>query len=346
MATVSAWHRVSTPERRIMKDLMIGDVRIDPGTKTQFILRIGTRLDGSPLGVPVMVVRGVADGPTLCVDAAVHGSEYEPIVGIISLVKHVKPEELTGTLIAVPALNVQAFEMMRRVSPVDYLDHDMNRVYPGKADGYITQRLAHVHVQQVISQADYGVSFHSGGAGLQWFPFVIVGGAEGSLELAKSMGVGWEVIGEWGGAFRGTVDSAYTERGIPSIVGEFGGPGRQLPREFAEGAKLVTDGLRNMMKNLGILPGEPVYPAEWFMVKQIALRPDHGGLIAWEPQCGFRYHAKAGETLARMVDLFGCEVERVDAPTDGILSSMRLYASAYPGHSLAHFGQIVDVLQR
>jgi predicted deacylase len=189
------------------------------------------------------------------------------------------------------------------------------------------------------------MTFHSGGAGLQWFPFVMVGGAKGSLELAKGMGVGWEMLGEWGG-FQGTVSSAYAEKGIPCITGEFGGPGRQLPHEFGEGSKLVADGLRNMMRHLGMLPGEPVYPAEWFLVKQIALCPNHGGLIAWEPQCGPRYRAKAGETLARIVNLFGREVERVDAPTDGIVSSMRLYASAYPGHSLAHFGQIMDVLRR
>ena len=328
-----------------MKDMVVGDVRIEPGTKTHMILSVGTRIDGSPLGIPVMVVRGVADGPTLCLDAAVHGSEYEPIVGIISLVKRMMPEELTGTLIAIPALNVQAFEMMRRVSPVDYLDHDMNRVYPGKESSYITLRLAHAHVQQVISQADYGVTFHSGGAGLRWFPFVMVGGAPGSLELAKAMGVGWEVVGQWGG-FRGTVPSAYVEKGIPCITCEFGGPGRQLPHTFGEDSEFVADGLRNLMRHLGMLPGKPVYPEEWFLVKQIALNPDHGGLISWEPQCGPRYRAKAGETLVRIVDLFGREVDHVDAPTDGIVSSMRLYAGAYPGHSLAHLGQVMDVLRR
>jgi predicted deacylase len=328
-----------------MRNLTLGGQRVDPGTRVQGMLSVGSRLDGTPLGIPFMAVRGYSDGPTLCIDAGVHGSEYEPMIGIHTLLKEVRPEDLSGTLITTPVLNVQAFEMMRRVNPVDYLDHDMNRSYPGSKDGFITHRQTFAHVDQVISKADYGISFHSGGAGLQWWPFINLGEAPGSLELGKAMGPGWEVIGEWGG-FKGKVVTAYEQRGLPCFSGEIGGPATHLLQEFRANWMLVTNGLLNVMRHLKMLPGQPVNPSHWWVVKQHALRPDKAGLTAWEPIATPRKMVKKGDLLARMVDFFGREIEAITAPVDGVLSSVRPQATAYPGHSLGHVGEIREVLHR
>lgn len=58
------------------------------------------------------------------------------------LLKNIDPRKLRGTVVLVPALNVEAFAAGKRGDPLDTFTYDMNRAYPGKSEGYPTERVA------------------------------------------------------------------------------------------------------------------------------------------------------------------------------------------------------------
>ncbi|HXW78737.1 MAG TPA: succinylglutamate desuccinylase/aspartoacylase family protein, partial [Acidimicrobiales bacterium] len=68
--------------------------------------------------VPVVVIAG-GPGPRALIVAGTHGDEWEGQLLVRNLVASVRPEDITGTLIFLPALNLPAADVARRCSPID-----------------------------------------------------------------------------------------------------------------------------------------------------------------------------------------------------------------------------------
>ena len=131
-------------------------VSVKPGASIRRTLDIGRRTDGSPVGLPVFVVKGARPGPVLWVQGCLHGDEYAGSRAIHYFVAGLDSDQLCGTVIAVPVVNLMAWEQKSRVSPVDHLD--LNRVFPGASEGTWTRLLAHCLVKAIAENADYLLS--------------------------------------------------------------------------------------------------------------------------------------------------------------------------------------------
>src|SRR5262245_25952780 len=81
---------------------------VAPGSKAAFPLPVAVRADGSPVQLPVLVVRGGAPGRTLLATAGVHGDEFEGMAALRRLFDELRPAEMAGTLVAVPVANPPA----------------------------------------------------------------------------------------------------------------------------------------------------------------------------------------------------------------------------------------------
>lgn len=116
--------------------------------------------------VPLYVATSGKPGPTIVAIGGTHGDEYEGPVGLKNLIRELDPARLVaGRLIVIPVLNVPAFRAARRDSPLD--GENMNRVFPGDANGTITRRIAHFVTTEVLARADVVIDLHSGGAGFE-----------------------------------------------------------------------------------------------------------------------------------------------------------------------------------
>jgi predicted deacylase len=116
--------------------------------------------------VPLYVACSGRPGPTILAIGGTHGDEYEGPVGLKNLINQLDPALLvSGRLIVVPVLNVPAFKADRRDSPLD--GGNMNRVFPGQANGTISQRIAHFVTTELLSRADVVIDLHSGGSGFE-----------------------------------------------------------------------------------------------------------------------------------------------------------------------------------
>ena len=144
-----------------MSVLEIGTVRAEPGSKA-FTSSAGNHPAGGPLEMPLTVMNGGGDGPVLWLNGCIHGDEPQGTLAIM-MIGASSTRKPKGAVVAVPAMNVPAFEASERGNPLDMFSYDMNRVYPGSADGRFTERLAWAHKEALAAHADMEISIHSGG---------------------------------------------------------------------------------------------------------------------------------------------------------------------------------------
>ena len=120
----------------------LGSISAAPGTIASGELRVPARPGDEGTTIPVSVIHGARPGPVLALTAGVHGQEYTPILALQRVVRDLDPKSLSGTLILVHVANMPSF--LRRTiyySPVD--GHNLNRVFPGRPDGTLSERIAH-----------------------------------------------------------------------------------------------------------------------------------------------------------------------------------------------------------
>src|SRR5262249_57634770 len=95
----------------------------------------------------------------LAVAAGAEGTEYASIIAVEMLIDGVKPDEVAGTLILLPLINVPSFERITpHVNPTD--DKSMNRYYPGNPGGTQTERASYVITKEVVDRCDPLIDLH------------------------------------------------------------------------------------------------------------------------------------------------------------------------------------------
>ena len=184
------------------------------------MIQVAIGPDGHPLGIPVLVVNGAFPGARLCVAAGIHGDEYEGMEAIRRLLAELDPRTLRGAVIALPCVNPPAFQAAARTSGVDHLN--LNRIFPGDANGPLSMRWAATFVREVIPNIDALVDLHTGGGFGVIAPCTIVQGGHENLAMHLGTALGHELIwkgGKWGGTARISVRAALLSmRGQPVLL--------------------------------------------------------------------------------------------------------------------------------
>jgi predicted deacylase len=141
--------------------IQIGTAVAKAGAVTRGELRVGSMADGSPIFLPIFVASGRSDGPTVWLQAGIHGEEYGGTASIINFMRTVDVDALQGTIIGVPVVNPPSFNFRSRVSSID--GQDLNRIFPGATDGSYSFQLAAVLREYLERHADFLMDLHSGG---------------------------------------------------------------------------------------------------------------------------------------------------------------------------------------
>ena len=268
------------------------------------------------VSLPLLTARGRAAGPVLAVTAGVHGDEYEGVRAIFDVFAALDPEPLRGTLVAVPVVNPPAHRAVTRVSPVD--GANLARVFPGDPEGTLSERIADVLARQVITRADFYLDLHSGGVryGMPSMAGYFLGDPRGR---AAAEAFGAPVI--WGHPLiePGRTISVAHAAGIPFLYTEAWGAGRIAAQDL----RMMTRGIGNLLRHLGMMPGEPEIPAPPRRLLGAGNTDD--GLSAGAE--GFLLQdvslldrVCAGQRLGRLVDYHGQTIETYPAPRAGTVA--------------------------
>jgi len=302
--------------------VQVGSLAAQPGEAVSGYLEIAA-LDDTGANVPTSIIHGSKPGPTLALIAGTHGYEYAGIIALQRIRQQLRPADISGTLLLVHIANPPSFYGRSiYTSPAD--GKNMNRVYPGKADGSLSERIAFAITTQVIEQSDFLIDLHAGDGNEALRPYVYLpetGQAEldaASRGLALAFGLDHIVIDR--GRAQPPEASIYTDqtaisRGIPAITTETG----QLGLSDDYWVSLAEDGIINVMRHLGMLAGDAV-PNEgvvWLEDYQV-VRASHTGIF--RPAVRDGYAVAENGLLGELVDAFGEHIEYVRSPFAGVVN--------------------------
>lgn len=201
--------------------------------------------------IPVCVIKN-GDGPTVTMIGGNHGDEYEGPLTILKLAKSIEPNTIKGRLILIPCLNAPAVDAATRLSPIDQIN--MNRAFPGKVTGSISEKIADFLTTRIISLSDYVLDIHSGGKTLDFIPLAAVHFLA-DRELQKKSEAAMIAFGAPNSLRmrelddRGMLDTLVENQGKVFVTTEIGGGGSST-RESLDVAEV---GCRNLLIHTGLL---------------------------------------------------------------------------------------------
>lgn len=314
--------------------MIIGTIDVKPGDKIYGAIKVANRIDGLPLNISVMIVNGVKDGPTLVVSAGFHGDEFEGMETVRSLWKACDPSKINGVFVGVPVANVLSFEAGSLLNPIDHLN--LWRVFPGKPDGSISMKIAYAFSTEILSKAEYYIDLHSRGNPLDTANFtVITNDEEKNVDFARALGFDLIMLG----SLSGTPIGEASKKGIPAMLVEVGGEGRCHDHNIDLLFKAVT----NVMKYLGMIRGKPELVKRYAIIAEPEwIRAKHGGFFV--PAAKSKHKITKGTTMGNILDPFGENIEKIQAPYDCIITHTRTFPATNPGDWLFYIGKIAKTI--
>lgn len=228
-------------------------------------LRLPYSRDDSAWGsvmIPICVVRN-GKGPTALLTGGNHGDEYEGPLALFDLAQGLRADEVSGSVIIIPAMNYPAYRAGTRTSPID--KGNMNRSFPGRPDGTVTEKIADFFQRELLPRADIVLDFHSGGKTLDFLPFCAghrlpdKKQEEATFAAVASFCAPWSMKMTEVDAV-GMYDTAAEEMGKVFVTTELGGGGTST----AASVRIARRGVANVLKHAGILAGKiKAEPTQW-----------------------------------------------------------------------------------
>lgn len=318
-----------TPELLQAEPLIMLNSEVMPGTSARLSWTPNVSFMGIAAPTPVLVVHGAKPGPRVCLTAAIHGDELNGIEVVRHVLYSVDPNELSGTLIGVPIVNLQGFRRSSRYLPDR---RDLNRYFPGNARGSSASRIARSFFSSVVERCDMLVDLHTGSfhrtnlpqlrANLKDPDVAALTGKMGSIVVVHSVGR------------PGCLRRAAVEAGIPAVTLEAGQPHELQKNAVSHGIKSIE----TLLDTLGMLDRRPFweFKSEPVFYQSRWVRATAGGILFSEVELGDR--VKAGTLLGVITDPITNNRQDILAPVAGRVIGMALNQVMYPGFAAYHIG--------
>jgi len=286
--------------------------------------------------IPITVVKNDV-GPTVILTGANHGDEYEGPIALWWLSNELKSKDIRGRVIIVPAMNYPAFKAGKRTSSID--GGNMNRAFPGRPDGTITEIIADYFNRVLLPMADYVVDLHSGGKTLDFVPFACAHVLEDKHQQARCIAA-MEAFNAPYSLMLLELDSAKMydtaaeKMGKVFIGTELGGGGSASATTVA----IAKRGILNLLKHAGIVSGEPERGPSISLITpdhRSFVTSEHSGLLEMCVDLGS--DVKNGEVIALVHDIerTGTQPVEYKATIDGVLAGRHYPSLTQPGDNLA-----------
>nr|CAD6425590.1 N-alpha-acetyl diaminobutyric acid deacetylase DoeB [Rhizobium sp. Q54] len=309
-------------------------------------LRLPYSRDDSAWGsvmIPICVIAN-GEGPTALLTGANHGDEYEGPAALFELAQTLDPSQVSGRVIIVPALNYPAFRAGTRTSPIDR--GNLNRSFPGRPDGSVTEKIADYVTRHLIPLADIVLDFHSGGKTLDFLPYAAAHELADKDQEARC----FEAVAAFAAPYSmkmleidavGMLDTTAEEMGKVFVTTELGGAGTASARSI----EIARRGTRNLLRHAGILEGAPdARPTRWLDMpsNDCFTFAQDDGLVAFARDLGDP--VSAGETIARVHPVGRTGIAPVDyrAAMDGVLAARHVPGLIKAGDCLSVIATVAE----
>lgn len=284
---------------------------------------------GLPVYLPVMVARGLEDGVTLGITAAVHGDELNGIPVIQRIFQEVNVHELKGTIVGIPVMNIPGFLAKQR-----YFEDgtDLNRIIPGKADGNVSEVYANRWVKKILNRFDYLLDLHTASFGRINSYYIRANMHDPVNGMLALLQHGQIILNS--PAPDSTVRGFVNENGGKAITLEVGDPNKFQKGMIRSG----LTGIHNTLCYLEMTQGEIEYAStEPFICESSYwIYTEEGGILQVLPDVASL--VKKGERIATLKNIFGDLLTAYFAPEDGIVIGKSTHPVAPTGSRILHLG--------
>jgi predicted deacylase len=327
-------------------DVSVGTATARPGQRATGFIQVPAGSDAAA-SIPVIVVNGAKPGPKLALVAGAHGTEFASIIALEKLAQSADPAAMSGVLIILPLLNVASFQQkVPHLNPVD--GKNMNRFYPGKADGTQTERISWAITKQVIETSDYLIDYHGGDLdeNLRRYSYWADTGNARLDQTTRGMVLAFGL------------DHIIIQRNRPSDPNPSGAmpitryaqrsgkaaiaveAGRSGPVQTEDVDDLVH-GTFNVMQHLKMLDGvvKPVEHPLW--IGRISTVAADGEGIFY-PQLLPEAYVGKGMSIGYVTDYFGNKLHDVPSPVAGVIVYIGALPSMKKGDSIGYIGELAE----
>ena len=309
-----------TEQGAVQAPFTLGGVITAAGTLASGELVVPARAGDRGTIIPFSILNGVRPGPVLALVAGTHGAEYPSIIALQRLRTAIAPGDLAGTVIMIHVANVPSY-LARTVyySPID--QQNLNRVYPGKPDGTLSERIADTITREVIDRCTHLIDLHSGDANESLWPYAywFTNGSpevtEATRQMVLAFGIDHIVIDNT--RTNDPARSLFTAntailRGKPAFTSESGGMGLSDEASIARVERGVAGVLRQLaMRATGPAPLEhPVWLRPGTVLKS-------GATGIFSPAVREAQSVSQGALIGHTTDFHGNTLEEIRAPFDG-----------------------------
>ncbi len=321
-----------------------------PGTRFRGRIPFGSTASGLALGIPFAGIRGRQDGPCLWINGQVHGDEINGILAAFDFINGLDPAALRGTVVLSTTANPLAMDARSKKTSLD--DEDLDQAFPGRADGFATERMAAALFPVIVAHATVTVNMHAHGARFDSAPY-------GVYKLHPKARVTEQELlrltahfrpmatcrmsilpgqGELPGNIAGALDYQLLERGRTAFMIELGGGSRAEPAFIDQAAS----GFRSLAAEMGLLT-EPPAPLPATLRRVTArghVTSDHGGFARQVARVGTV--VPAGAPLLRLCDTHGEALPPVTLGREVFVLGLRRDPIVHTGDRVAYVAREWD----
>lgn len=265
----------------------------------------------------------------------IHGDELEGQFVCFELARRIEenPQFLNGIVDIYPALNPFGIDSITRGIPA--FDLDMNRIFPGRDDGDMNEYIASQIVNDLLG-SDLCLDIHASNLYLTEVPQIRINELHKDklVPIALKSNIDFIWVHDANTVLESTLAYSLNSRNVPTLVVEMG-VGMRITQEYGNA---LTDGIFNLMKELGIWTGpvnevkEPIVsdenaevlfinaPVSGIFIKDL----NHGNVVEKDQHIGYIVNPLTGKVL--------CDVK---APDSGWMFTIREYPVLDEGSLIA-----------
>ena len=316
-------------DARSREPFRIGGLEVAPGSRDNTDIPVARFVTGEWLNLPVEVVHGEEPGPVVWMSGAIHGDELDGVEIIRHVLKELRPTRMRGTVIGVPVVNVFGFAAESRYLPDR---RDLNRSFPGKEDGSMASRLAHLFMTEIVARADFGLDFHCGSDDRINLPQVRANLEDPETKrIARAFAPPVLIHGK---APDGSLRKVAAGQGIPTLVYEGGESGRFTRSAIRRG----VDGSLRVLAAVGMIQSAPEADDEPVEATSLGwVRAPRSGICRIDVELGDRVRKR--EKLGYVTELMGRDPEPFRSSSSGIVIGKRVNPLVHQGEALVHLAK-------
>jgi predicted deacylase len=312
----------------------LGGRQVEAGSRLTIDLPIAQLYTHTPITMPVHVIHGRQEGPTLLICAAIHGDEINGVEIIRRLLRLPQLNRVAGTALAVPIVNVLGFIDRTRYLPDR---RDLNRSFPGSQQGSLAGRIAHMFKINVLDKATHVIDLHTAAQHRTNLPQVRANLTDsGSAAIAQAFDVPVVINSP---LIEGSLRYVADLQKIPVVTYESG----EALRFDEHGIRAGVRGIVRVMRHLGMLPAlknksSPAQRTHFIADSSNWVRAEQDGIF--RAAIGLGAHVRKGQALGYIADPFGEREIRVEASFSGIIIGRANLPLVHEGEALFHIAKV------